>query len=191
MFRQLFSITGSDWKDNFILSIIATVVLCLLGPIELFQEGSLPITLQSLLIVLIPVLIGWKAGGIAIFLYLLLGAIGLPVFIDDSSGFDKFTGATGGFLIAFLIGGIVAGYIAEELQIRNNYKAIIALLAGHVIILGLGLPWMWMFIPSNDPVHDVLNYFAPMSLLKVAIAFLIVQIINRIVEKRSSIAQNK
>lgn len=184
MFRDQLNILSSRTTNGIVLGGFGLLLLCLLGPIKLFDGSDVPISLQSLLVILLPVLFGWKIGLSAVVGYLLLGAMGLPVFVGYSSGYDKLFGPTGGFLIAFAIGALIAGVIAEMNAPALKIRALIALLAGHVIILGLGLTWLWNIVPEEEPVERLLNYFGPTTVVKIAISFLIVQIMARVIAQK-------
>lgn len=71
-----------------------------------------PIVLQNMFALLAGLTLGPAAGGAAVGLYLLAGAIGLPVFAGASGGFLHFLGPTGGFLFGYLLSAILAGLIA-------------------------------------------------------------------------------
>lgn len=190
MFKDRILILKQGWANKLLILILATSALCLLGPIKLFSDSEIPLTLQSLLVILIPVLIGWELGALSVLLYLIAGAIGIPVFVEYSSGLDKFMGATGGFLIAFLAGAVVAGFIAELKSFSSIIRAIMALLAGHAIILGLGLSWFWRIVPEEEKMQRIIHFFGPATLLKIALSLLIIQIILR-VESRKKTAPMK
>jgi len=183
MFQDKINLFSGRWLNSAAIVVLASTILCLLGPIKLFSESEIPLTLQSLLVVIIPVLIGWRMGGIAVLTYLVAGAIGLPVFVEYSSGFDKFLGTTGGFLIAFLAGAIVAGFVAESEKFSAIIRALIALLAGHFIILFLGLTWFWRLVPEDDKLGRIIHFFGPATLLKIALSLLIIQIILRLKQR--------
>lgn len=72
-----------------------------------------PITLQTLMVLLSGAVLGSKFGALAMIIYLILGVIGLPVFSGGSSGFGALLGPTGGFLLSFPVAAFVVGKLAK------------------------------------------------------------------------------
>ena len=75
---------------------------------------TVPITLQTMGVVLIASLFGAKRGVIATVVYILLGAIGVPVFSGFSSGLGVIGGATGGYIIGFIFTALIVGITADK-----------------------------------------------------------------------------
>ncbi|MDE0918066.1 MAG: biotin transporter BioY, partial [Flavobacteriales bacterium] len=148
MLRLKVNITGNKFQDDLILSLLSFVTLVLLGHIQLDLVEGLPITLQSLLVVLFPLMFGARVGVIFVAAYLLAGGLGAPVFAGNESGWDHFLGATGGFLLAFPIAALisgVAGEMASKIPSLNRITFItgaVILFMSQVIILLLGIGWM-------------------------------------------------
>ena len=101
-----------------------------------------PMTLQSLAVVAAGLVLGWLGGGAAMGLYLLLGAVGLPVFSDGGAGLDALTGPTAGYLWSFPIAAAVAGLAPAAKGWRGPTLAMAAALFAHAMILGLGAAWL-------------------------------------------------
>jgi len=79
-----------------------TAIIAVLSILEIPLPSGVPITLQTFAVALCGFVLGWKQGTLCIFLYVLLGAIGLPIYAGMTSGFSKLFGVTGGFLFGFL-----------------------------------------------------------------------------------------
>ena len=106
------------------------------------NAGDIPISGQSLVVLLIPFFLSTRSTFISIIIYLILGVIGLPIFADFSSGFSKLTGGSGGFLIGFLISAICVSYL-YRLRDNNRFLNIIGLTAlGTAILLLVGNMWL-------------------------------------------------
>ena len=73
---------------------------------------------------------------------MLLGAVGLPFYAGGNSGWDVVTGATGGYLIGFIVAAFVVGSLAERHQDRSVAGAIPAFLTGSLTIYAMGVPWL-------------------------------------------------
>lgn len=119
---------------------IGTLLLAFLSPISTgISIFDVPITLQSLLIITIPMIIGSNAGVSAVCLYLIAGFIGLPVFANYSSGIDKLLGPTAGFLISFPIAAFVVGYWSERISNPDWGRLLILVIFGNTLIMSFGL----------------------------------------------------
>ncbi len=103
--------------------------------------GPVPIVLQNLFVYLTGLLLGSRWGLMGIGAYLLAGAVGLPVFAGGKGGIGHLIGPTGGYLLGFLPAVALIGMITE----RNEGKllfAIVALIAGTVVIYACGVTWL-------------------------------------------------
>ena len=103
--------------------------------------GAVPIVLQSLFILLSGLLLGstWGVAGVGI--YLLAGALGLPVFAGGAGGIGRFLGPTGGYLLGFLPAVYVIGLISEQKK-QSTLIDITAMLCGTIIIYACGVSWL-------------------------------------------------
>ena len=80
----------------------------------LFLSAPVPITGQTIGVVLVGSLLGSKKGALCILLYLMEGSLGLPVFANMSAGAHVLIGPTGGYLWGFIIGAMIMGYSKEK-----------------------------------------------------------------------------
>jgi len=103
--------------------------------------GPVPIVLTTLFVLLTGLLLGSLWGLASIGVYLLVGAIGLPVFAGGRGGLAHFFGPTGGYLLGFALSAWITGFISERSK-GFLISDIIAVLAGSLAIYGLGVPWL-------------------------------------------------
>jgi len=103
--------------------------------------GPVPIVLSTLFVLLAGLLLGSRWGLASIALYLLVGAIGMPVFAGGKGGFAHFFGPTGGYLFGFALSAWITGFISERSRGFLVFE-ILAVLAGSLAIYGLGVPWL-------------------------------------------------
>lgn len=168
---------------KWLVFLLAIGLLVTLSPITPFTtEDGIPITLQSLLVVFLPILLGWRVGVAAVVAYLIIGGLGAPVFSYGTYGWDRFTGSSGGFLLAFPIGGLLAGYAME--QFENTKSVLIGallLFAGQFIILGLGLFWYRAIIPVEESMLASVERLLPGLFIKTAFGGLALVLIQRLV----------
>jgi biotin transport system substrate-specific component len=100
-----------------------------------------PITGQTLAVLLSGAALGRYGGAISQGLYVIFGLF-LPFFAGGASGWSYATGATGGFLVGFIASAWIVGYLAEQRQDRRVASAIPAFLTGTVVIYLCGVPWL-------------------------------------------------
>jgi biotin transport system substrate-specific component len=105
--------------------------------------GPVPIILQNLFIFLSGLLLGSKWGVASVGVYLLAGALGLPVFAGGVAGIGRFAGPTGGYLLGFLPAVYVIGWITETTPKRAVFD-ILAMVCGSLIIYACGVTWLKM-----------------------------------------------
>jgi biotin transport system substrate-specific component len=135
-----------------------------------------PITGQTLGVLLVGASLGALRGGAALALYLVEGGIGLHFFAQGYHGWNILTvskvGASGGYLFGFVVAAIVVGYLAERGWDRNLRSSIGAMLIGEVIVYAFGLPWLAasLHISANTAYTYGLYPFIIGDLIKMAIA---------------------
>ena len=103
--------------------------------------GPVPIVLQNLFIMLAGLLLGGRWGLISVAVYLLAGAVGLPVFAGGTGGVGKFVGPTGGYLLGFAAAAYLIGLISESGRGRVAID-VMAMIAGTLIIYAFGVSWL-------------------------------------------------
>ncbi len=192
MLRANVHITGNKLQDDLILSLLSFVTLVLLGHIQLDLVEGLPITLQSLLVVLFPLMFGVRVGVIFVCAYLLAGGLGAPIFAGNESGWDHFLGATGGFLLAFPIAALisgVAGEMAHKIPSLNRLTFItgaVILFVSQVIILLLGIGWMDALSHTSFDFTTKITSLLPRLLVKTALGTIVFVLIGRILNNLNS-----
>ena len=104
-----------------------------------------PITLQTLAVLLVGAALGWKRGAASMATYLLAGAAGLPVFAGGSAGIAKFAGPTGGYLLSYIFAAALVGWLVQRYALdRRPLGAALAMLVASVVIYAFGLTWLSM-----------------------------------------------
>ncbi|HLS67624.1 MAG TPA: biotin transporter BioY [Pseudogracilibacillus sp.] len=104
--------------------------------------GGVPITLQSFFSILAGLLLGSRLGSFTLFVYTLLGLVGVPIFAQFKGGMTMLFSPTFGFIIAFIIGAYVAGKVRENFASLKGY--IIGALIALIIHFVFGANWMYM-----------------------------------------------
>jgi len=121
----------------------AALLTALLAQLAIPVPGSpVPITGQTLAVVLTAAALGPLRGMAGQGLYVSLGAIGLPFYADAESGWQVVTGATGGYLLGFLPAAFLIGLAAQHRADRTLWKALPLFVAGQAVIFAIGVPWL-------------------------------------------------
>lgn len=97
---------------------------------------TIPVTLQTFAVALVGALFGAVRGGIAVFTYLLMGLIGIPVFSNFNAGVAALMGPTGGYLLGFLFSVVISG-LFSSVRVKNQIAKTAVLYAG--MIAGLAI----------------------------------------------------
>ena len=105
-------------------------------------DNPVPITGQTFGVLVAGGALGFRRGIAASALYLVLGAVGLPVFAEGKGGVAWIQGATGGYLVGFVVASGIVGRLAELGWDRNILGGIGAMLLGSSAIYAIGVPWL-------------------------------------------------
>ena len=147
-------LTQSKIVKNFLVVLIGTLFLAISAKIKI-PFYPVPMTMQTLVVLIIGIGFGWKFGVATIVLYLFEGIIGLPVFSgtpEKGIGLVYFTGPTMGYLIGFLSAVFLSGYFKFGKNIFNNFFKI--LLSVSTIYI-LGLIWLATLIGWDKPIFEL------------------------------------
>ena len=135
-----------------------------------------PITGQTLAVLLVGSTLGASRGMLSMVLYMLLGVVGLPVFTDASSGFSVLAGTTGGYIIGFIFAAGLTGWLAQRNWDKKFLGAAVSFLGGTVVTFAFGLAWL--AIATGGTLEQVLLWglypFIIGGVIKAAIAAAII-----------------
>ncbi|MCO5315693.1 MAG: biotin transporter BioY [Solirubrobacterales bacterium] len=153
-----------------------------------------PMTAQTLAVVLVGSALGWKRGAAALLLYAVLGLF-LPVFSDFSSGLSVITGATGGYIVGFIFAAAAVGYLAEKGTDRKVLTAFASFIAGQAIIFAFGLIGLKLAAPGlvdagvmasagwAEVIHSGFTIFIIGGLVKAAVGAVLMPAAWRLAER--------
>jgi biotin transport system substrate-specific component len=142
--------SSSPSRDIALIAAFAALVSAsaYVGAIPVGSAG-VPITLQTLTVMLAGCILGPVRGFAAVTLYLALGAVGLPVFAEHSSGIGVFSGISGGYLLSFPIaaalGGFLVQYVARDRRTRAIVVFLCSLAASVLVIHTMGIAGMKLY----------------------------------------------
>jgi biotin transport system substrate-specific component len=174
-------------KAGFVIAGVA--FLSLLAQIAIPVPGSpVPVTGQTLGVLLLATSYGATLGTTTFLFYLLVGALGVPVFANGGSGLDRIVGATGGYLVGMLLTSALLGYLGGRKWDQKFKTALPAMLIGNVLTFALGLLWLNQFT-GKDWAWTISAGFTPFiigEILKIAIAGTSLPIIWQFVQRKIS-----
>lgn len=163
-----------------------TLFLAALAQIAVPVPGSpVPVTGQTLGVLLLATSYGATLGTATFITYLLAGFAGAPVFANAGSGIDRIVGATGGYLVGMLLTSALLGYLGGRKWDQRFASALPAMLLGTLTTFALGLTWLhiytgkdwaWTFSAGLTP-------FIVGEVLKIAIAGTSLPVVWRFVNK--------
>ena len=174
------SIKQSKLLKYVFLALIGSIILAISSKIKI-PFYPVPMTMQTLIVLLIGIGFGWKLGLATVSLYLFEGIIGLPVFSgspEKGIGLIYFTGPTMGYLLGFLVAVYVSGkFIYDNNLILNFFKLMLA--TSFIYILGMS--WLGSLIGWDKPIFQLgAQPFLLAELFKILIATLAINQIKKI-----------
>jgi biotin transport system substrate-specific component len=133
--------------------------------------GPVPIVLQNFFVMLAGLLLGWRWGLACVGIYLLAGAIGLPVFAGGAAGIGRLAGPTGGYLLSYLPAAGIIGWISGKGKGRLLMD-ILAMVVGALLVYAGGVCWLKVITGMGwaKAVSAGLLPFLPGDVLKIAAA---------------------
>ena len=179
-------------KQNTQAQIIKSILVIFLGSVLLAVSAKIkipfypvPMTMQTLAVLVIGVLFGWKLGVATIILYLFEGIIGLPVFAgtpEKGIGLTYFTGPTMGYLIGF----IPAVFFSGLLKVNYKYNLFVRFILNFALysfsvsfIYIFGLIWLNNFVQADQLLAFGALPFLPAEILKISILSVAVTLLNK------------
>jgi len=144
--------------------------------------GPVPMVLQNLFVVLAGLLFGARWGFTSVAIYLLAGALGIPVFAGGKGGIAHFMGPTGGYLLGFAAAAFITGTIAERSNERKILEAVAAVI-GFLTVYALGVPWLKAVTGMSWEKAVVVGMlpFLPGDMIKAFLAFTLARAIRPVV----------
>ncbi|MEO9338481.1 biotin transporter BioY [Mesorhizobium sp. SB112] len=164
------------------LSALFAAIIIVLGLVPPIPLGIIPvpITLQSMGVMLAGCIIGAKRGALAYAIFVLLVATGLPVLSGGRGGLAIIMGPTGGYILGWIVAAFATGYVAERLVRENQSEwrqlggfVVASIVGGIIVLYAIGTPWVTA--TAGTPLSAVAYgslAFIPGDLLKAAITAL-------------------
>jgi len=183
------------WPDRAygFFGVLRTVILIALGTALLTLSAKVnlplpyvPMTLQTLVVLVIGAAYGWRLGCATVIVYLVEGAIGLPVFAGPVGGLAPFFGPTAGYLLGFVAAAFITGWLSERGWDRSVPLLFMAMGMGHIIILGCGFAWLAFGLNLGFEKAWLVGIapFVAASVIKNALGAALVPATRRVLDRR-------
>lgn len=150
--------------------------------IEVPVGEGIPISGQSLAVLLVGWYLGPQKGFIAILAYIVLGGFGLPIFADGNSGWSVLQKGSGGFLLGFILAAVLSGYFSQQKNALLN-QAFNAMFFGTLLIIVFGVAWLTRLYGWELALEYGFFPFWPGAVVKIILGILIIFSIDRILER--------
>jgi biotin transport system substrate-specific component len=169
-----------------ILMALGTALLTLSAKVNL-PLPHVPMTLQTLVVLMIGAAYGWRLGSATVIAYLAEGAIGLPVFAGPVGGLAPLVGPTAGYLYGFVLAAFATGWLSQRGWDRSVLWLFVAMGIGHVLILGAGFAWLafGMKLGADKAWLVGIVPFIAASLVKNALGATLVPALRRLLAPRA------
>lgn len=149
---------------------------------------TVPITLQTMGICLVSALFGMKRGTLATVVYIILGAVGVPVFQGFTSGVGVIAGSTGGYIIGFIFTALIVGFASDKFK-GKLIPLILSMVIGILVCYAFGTAWFAVvYARENTPatIGTILGWcvipFLIPDAVKIAVAALLSNRLHRFVK---------
>ena len=188
----LAAVLWPDRADGF-SAVARTVILVALGTALLALSAKInlplpyvPMTLQTLVVLMIGAAYGWRLGTATVMTYLAEGAIGLPVFAGPVSGLAPLLGPTAGYLAGFVAAAFITGWLSERGWDRSVPRLFVAMGLGHIVILAAGFAWLAFGMKLGVEKAWLVGIapFVAASVIKNALGAALVPAIRYVLERR-------
>lgn len=162
---------------DLVYTALASVLIAICSWISI--PTQIPFTLQTFAVFFALALLGGRRGTLAIVVYLLLGAVGIPVFAGFKGGLGAILGNTGGYIAGFVLTGLIF-WLAEALFGKKIWVEAISMIIGLLVCYAFGTAWfLFLFSRSSGPIGlmtalgwCVFPFIIP-DLIKLALALLL------------------
>ena len=171
---------------------LGVAFLAVLAQLE-FAIGPVPVTGQTLGVLLLGAAYGGRLGAATLLTYLAAGGLGLGVFSGGGAGLAHFSGTTAGYLAGFVLAAALVGTLAQRGLTRSFGGAALVMLLGNALVYLPGLAWLYTFAGQYAPAGTSplawtfsagLLPFIPGDLLKLLLAAALLPLAERLLAKR-------
>jgi len=172
---------------DMVFAALFAAVLCAVAPFAV-NIGPIPLSFATLVIYLAAGVLDWRLGALSVALYVMLGAVGVPVFSNFQGGLHKIVGVTGGFIIGYIPCAIATGVVVKVLR-RRIWAYVLGMAIGTVLLYTCGTAWF--MLQSGNPLAASLAMcvtpFLPGDAIKIVFASVISPKLRKALIKQSAV----
>ncbi|WP_017607006.1 biotin transporter BioY [Nocardiopsis alkaliphila] len=176
---------GLTARDLALIAIFAALIAAMSVTVAIpLPFSPVPITLQTLGIMLAPSLLGAKRGTLAVVAFLALGLAGLPLFAGGRGGLAVLAGPSAGFIVSWVFAALVIGLLTDLMVRSGKYRfwqgLLINALGGVIVIYAIGVPWMGVVLGDGVLATGLaMVAFLPGDIVKAVVTALIATTVFR------------
>lgn len=168
-----------------LLVVAGSLVVALLAQVSIpLPFTPVPVTGQTLAVLLVGGALGSRLGSLSMLLYLAEGAIGLPVFAHGQHGLP--IGPTGGYLVGFIVMAAVVGWLHERGVGKNLGRSLASMIVAEFVLYAVALPWLAMYVGWSHVLVDGFLPFITGDALKLFLAGLLLPAAWRLTDDHAS-----
>lgn len=163
---------------------LLAAVICVLAPIS-FPVGPIPITLALFAIYITSSLTNWKLGTLSVCVYILIGAVGVPVFSGYGGGLQRLVSVTGGYLWGYIPMAMIIGLLIDRFE-EKKFVYPLAMVLGTAVCYFLGTAW-YMYLTKSPLMTALITCVTPFligDVIKIILASLVAYPVRKILKKR-------
>ena len=177
LINNLVKVKNKEYElaKNIFLVLSGTIFIALMSQLTI-PLPYVPITGQTLAVMLIGLAYGRKLGTSTLLSYITAGSVGLPVFANFKSGLP-FLFPSGGYVIGFLFAAMICGYFADKGWTKSYVKLIPVLVLAHFVLYFFGLIQLAIFLPGKDILAIGLIPFIIGDIIKIVLMNLLIQFV--------------
>lgn len=173
-----------------VLCALFAAIICVIAPLSIPIAGMIPITLATFAVMLSGVLLGGRMGALSVVIYLIIGAVGVPVCAGYTPALPKLLGPTGGYLIgyiplAFICGAIYSQWGRNSRGVKKYAVMLSGMLTGNIVLYAFGT--VWFCILNGVGVVYALSLcvipFLPGDLIKIAVVMILAPQLEKAIAK--------
>jgi biotin transporter BioY len=188
LYPSMFDSVVGSLKSNLLVNTLAVFMgslLIVLGA-QIYITlpfTPVPITGQTLSVLVVGSLLGSSRAPLSVLLYILYGAIGFPVFSENSGGIQFLMGATGGYIFGFILCAYIVGKFTEKGWDRILGKSLFAMLLGQFLIFAPGLLWLSQYVGFENVLEKGFYPFVLGGVIKTLLAGSSSVLVWKLIEK--------
>ncbi|GAA0592611.1 biotin transporter BioY [Caenispirillum bisanense] len=184
---RLWPAAARPWWRTLVLTVVGVLLLVAASKVRV-PAWPVPVTLQTLCVLLVAACYGCRLGMVTVGAYLALGAAGLPVFAgtpERGLGLSYMIGPTGGYLAGFLAAAALVGALADRGWDRRLFTAGLGMTAGIAVIIGLGWLRLSALVGWERALEVGVVPFVPAEAVKIALATCLLPLVWTLVGRAS------